>query len=199
MGTFVSSPQSVWQGNETYTWASKGVWTFLNDPANFLYLMLVPACRWWCLDGITGFAWAKQWLSSVHQGIAAQPASAADLGLAHQSNQNSCPVGEGCQLGTSAALSLLWDIRIEPVANILGLVLEFYLCPPCNSYCKLWTHNSCQFGGDFQRLCSEIPLIPLLWFLASRRQVRAVRWPPESSSSHSLRTPSTTVRRVGSD
>lgn len=89
-----------------------------------------------------------------------------------QKSFDTCHVGDGYQFGTSADLSWLWDIGIKPVANILGSVLEFYLCPTCNSYCKLWTYHSCRFGGDFQGLCSWISLISLLWCLASRRH----RW-----------------------
>lgn len=160
MGTLVSSPQGVWQGNETYTWANKGVWTFLNDCADCLYLMLVPAC----LNGVwmTSLGFLQQ--SSGSQ-LCTRELLCSQLQLltwdwhTAQRSFDSCHVGDGYQFGTSAALSLLWDIGIKPVANILSLVLEFYkLCPACNSYCKLWTYNSCRFGGDFQGLCNKIPL-----------------------------------------
>lgn len=39
-----------------------------------------------------------------------------------QRSFDSCHVGDGYQFGTSPALSLLWDIEIKPVANILGLL-----------------------------------------------------------------------------
>lgn len=63
-GTFASSPQGVWQGNETYTWANKGVQTFPFLPIASTSCLYLHACEW-CLDNITGFAWAKQWLSYV--------------------------------------------------------------------------------------------------------------------------------------
>lgn len=45
--------------------------------------LYLHACEW-CLDAITGFAWAKKWLSATYQAITVQPGSATDLGLAQR-------------------------------------------------------------------------------------------------------------------
>lgn len=106
---------------------------------------------------------------------------------------DSCHVGAGCQFGTSAALLLLWDIGIKPVANILGFVL-----PLSNLQLLLQAVNT-QFMQVWWRLSralqlnslNSLTIVPCI----QETPVRAVRRPPESSFSHNLKTPSATVRR----